>query len=921
MELSEEVFLQTHYPMKFLVKDAMKKEIEFDEEQLIRRILSSHSGNRIFLLIGDTGTGKSEFCLYLKYRAAKENIGLVPIHIPKYKLSLEKIVAIILSHLEDGKKYRTEFRARKLSAEQAPNISNLLISQVFIESVPGLSEETKAKINASVSKKVEHRIRQYLEMPPEGTEREPEAFTLIDESELDEILSFHNLKIRDPKLAYKYLREKLSKEFREYLRLPDLSALLEKISEDFKSRKKRPLLIVDDIVTLGPMVYDFLDFLSTLEAGDWDAVIGVTSGKTELLEKSREAYEEIKGMETLRERSTEIYLTRGQESTFLTVDNCVDFIKPYLQLTKNCSECKDRKSCMSLEGQELYPFNKVFLKRMFQCSEKRTPRQFVLLVKDVLATCQEDTPPYQLTKQLSLYTSITIRRRMSELNPSLADCALWYGELSEDGRYLVLKKPLTELFNFSIPKEVVSIHEDQVFVPIIPLPEIITREKRPEKVSVEEEEEQEDLLIDVKKWLEGENIFPHKESLRRGIFEVMKRLRAFEMLKGLSLSKDAGFIGWDKQFQGLPIPIVIEGADDVPPHPHIIITRKILGDHAHALALSGYLFLRNAPNAEENFRKLVIRLNINIFHTLGKDFSHQILKHISESIPFPSETPLENWILVSYILCTSVLNGLGMPSYGDIKQSLLKGKIAVSQPWLTNYELPKTKDFVGFSRIYEKLFKSFFTFRRSTINYTKVEEVLTAFDEISFLGHVGGIRGDNISDYYKIDSKNLRDTVMLASDAAKELLTFDYIKDLSLKRDQLKNLLAEFENLTYAEIEQLIKEFTSLLSMSPVWLKRNVSDLLEYTQQNKNALLKAEEFSEKVKMTLSMSVDGPLTFFAFLRNFNEIQTHVIYNLFERLSSLFEEIEEMNVPQIEDFKTLQPIFAEIRKMQQEASIVE
>ncbi|MGQ9643595.1 MAG: hypothetical protein ACUVT3_07045, partial [Ignavibacterium sp.] len=94
-----DLFFDTHYPIKLI--DESSNQI-VDENYLHQRILEAKGvkGSRIFLIKGNPGTGKSEFCWYFKLKAETSKTKRKIIHIPKSEVEPGKVAKILLEACE-----------------------------------------------------------------------------------------------------------------------------------------------------------------------------------------------------------------------------------------------------------------------------------------------------------------------------------------------------------------------------------------------------------------------------------------------------------------------------------------------------------------------------------------------------------------------------------------------------------------------------------------------------------------------------------------------------------------------------------------------------------------------------------------------------------------------------------------------------
>ena len=110
---SPEIFDRTHLSIDRIKSDFCKPlpdEEYVSEEQIQDLILASEpeDDNKIYLIVGETGSGKSELCQWLEYNINDEVH--IPIHISRSTTSISKISSELDSHLEDSSSSETEVK-------------------------------------------------------------------------------------------------------------------------------------------------------------------------------------------------------------------------------------------------------------------------------------------------------------------------------------------------------------------------------------------------------------------------------------------------------------------------------------------------------------------------------------------------------------------------------------------------------------------------------------------------------------------------------------------------------------------------------------------------------------------------------------------------------------------------------------------
>lgn len=100
---ARDLFLQTHRPFQHIRVDFCKEEAiigPFINEEQVRTLIQAgqlSADNRLFFVVGEAGSGKSELCQWLEY-TIDTSIRL-PIHIPRSMTSAAHVVALLRQHL------------------------------------------------------------------------------------------------------------------------------------------------------------------------------------------------------------------------------------------------------------------------------------------------------------------------------------------------------------------------------------------------------------------------------------------------------------------------------------------------------------------------------------------------------------------------------------------------------------------------------------------------------------------------------------------------------------------------------------------------------------------------------------------------------------------------------------------------------
>jgi hypothetical protein len=105
------IFERTHLPIEKILVDFSKDvQKEFITENDLRKLILNsvpEDHNRIFLIVGETGCGKSELCQWLEYNITDKVH--IPLHISRSDTKIEDIAGILNSHLPAELRETEEF--------------------------------------------------------------------------------------------------------------------------------------------------------------------------------------------------------------------------------------------------------------------------------------------------------------------------------------------------------------------------------------------------------------------------------------------------------------------------------------------------------------------------------------------------------------------------------------------------------------------------------------------------------------------------------------------------------------------------------------------------------------------------------------------------------------------------------------------
>ncbi|MFX0210373.1 MAG: hypothetical protein ACFFDT_30620, partial [Candidatus Hodarchaeota archaeon] len=385
-ELDESMFYYIHTPV--LVKD--EKGTEWKESKILELFNLTDPRKVVTVIQGNTGTGKSELCLYLYFELKKrgreillieKNASLMDIlssEIPKF---FKKITG------RDFPRKEKIDQLNRILCDAPKNVAKLASSAVVIRLVDslGVTEDSLSKFGELLEELVLKNLKiltQKGEAPTDMTFVKPKE---LESSQYCTISNFIPGKTIDEKTAE--INKLLWEAIRKNYEVPTLDHALEILSKERSNL--RPIIVFEDFSIVG---LDFENLTKYMEVDNpeyiCDFIIAGVQDKVPPRVGTR--------VERFRYFST---TTPDQPQVlFLNKATCIDFIGKYLTYPKIVNQipvehldlsdnliCKKCGKC--LPSQRIFtPFNRIFLERIFEtiAEEDRTPRTYVDTIKQIL---------------------------------------------------------------------------------------------------------------------------------------------------------------------------------------------------------------------------------------------------------------------------------------------------------------------------------------------------------------------------------------------------------------------------------------------------------------------------------------------------------------------------------------------------------
>jgi hypothetical protein len=558
-QIGEDVFLATHFPVALRRFPPGHPAETIEEAMLLDQILTTSGlqpGNRVFVLYGAAGSGKSEFMKWLQVMITRRDPARAEftVRIPRTELDVMHI-AERFHHLLSDAYFTDATRRRWENARQKPRTLSKLLLLTALERCLDADEQINA-LYYRLLDWIHPHIARSLATLEKSDPNTGKPITLLTREDLDELKSETALPVP---LDYEQFRHHLLTAFREHLMegqyLPDT---LSRIADDLERRGIRPILLVDDLVqSLNLFATDLLDYFITLDSGNWDVVLGLTPAALSAGERGGELLERITHLDTVDDRVEKLWLSdvQGNASYFLTEETCATFAGRYLAAYREhngwaCAACPEQGRCAGLgsngKGALLAPFNRALLQRLFRGlpEGKGKVRYFLRHLREVLAVVGNGG---DLLATLRRYAEPDTAVEADD--EILAQVAEFYGPSTSDHRVTL---PADLVAAFGGPSR-----------PITLLAEPLRRSRTSLESFSSPEPLNDPGRAAIKSWLDGETV--NRQSLlqlRKGISRWLRTAQPVRPLHAPDIARPHRVLRWHKVYLSVRPPIILEDVDE-----------------------------------------------------------------------------------------------------------------------------------------------------------------------------------------------------------------------------------------------------------------------------------------------------------------------------------------------------------------------
>ncbi|GAB4199192.1 MAG: hypothetical protein OHK0022_19230 [Roseiflexaceae bacterium] len=506
------LFLRTHRPFQRIWVDFCKESGTtgtFIDEERLRAIVAAgalDAHNRLFFVVGEPGSGKSELCQWLEYTADQTHH--IPVHIPRSMTSAAHVTALLRRSLATVDE--TALRHAPVAAQAAHTALSATVL-LYEQGVPELAP-VDHWADLLASDVLRGLLQAYLLAA--GT---VQAGPLLTDTQIQTLCQASGLTVEPQHFSAtaRALRRLLERALEQTLWLGDMRDLLARLARRAVAAGRRPLLLLEDITAFQLLGDRLLDYLLDLSNGHFDAVIGITTGyeRTQIAGASL-AHDLTHIHHRLRAR---FVLTDEQGRAYGLEEDLVEFVRGYLRAVRpDCHACPLHSECTAAFGLDLYPFTETALLRALRnLQEEGNPRQTPrLFLEHVLgaALLSKESPPITLDRSAFLLRPPDLFRSDDIPDPNLQSLLRWYGEVGDE--VVTLDIRIAARWGVAVPPERCADGMLQVERAYVARPQV-------GKVTVSDWQQD---LRDLQRWLGTGGLYPSRETLKRGVEQVVLAL-------------------------------------------------------------------------------------------------------------------------------------------------------------------------------------------------------------------------------------------------------------------------------------------------------------------------------------------------------------------------------------------------------------
>lgn len=963
---SPEVFRRTHVPIDKIRAEILRPhsgDDEFVTERQFRdAVLDSdlEDDNRIFIVKGEVGSGKSHLCQWLEYEINGYEDGdgyddtHVAIHISRSNTRLDEILEIL--HKPIDKDYE---EVSDVSALDPVEVADFIIQglRTFYKDKSSLQSFDLDAFLKEYDKKDDFRatlienIKEYQKsVEQEGQEQNIKEYLLSREDYGRICLSaFGKTKREDD--VYPFIRRAVHDLLTRNIGIEDFKRELEEISEAYVEEGKRPVLICEDLTTFSVLKDDLLDHIFELSSGHLDVIMGWTTGWER--ENIDDALSTSEDSLTYMKQRTQGYLSTTDENGqayFLEGRSApVVLVQKYLEAIKEDSDVD--VDIPEEVFDDIYPFNGAFVRHVYanlvqDGNLQQTPR---ILLVHVIADClTSDVPPFEAVQNNAYVRSRPYLVSMNDHSDPCLELTQWYG-FDHNGR-LWLPEAVFETFDVDThgaPVEGGNVFFDMNFAPDTDVVERApgddsvvlppdgdgdghnqsgTEQESDDEDEKEQEQDQDsegseegeddgtssekqktvipgEDYREFQSWLRDGSEYESVDHFRKGIVETLERWHESTRLANENSTARTTGIYYAR---GSEPPVFVRGADT-----RSSMSFEIPHGAEHEELYRQMLHYGYAESFEDsaNFDRLRGWADDQVV-----DFRRRMRDDIEGHLP--DSMTVEQFIVLSHFLMMNIGKGVTEVTRELVFEGYqLEETSPLSHHTDVAVDLPSGLE-GAFDRVsthtkdIQLLAQGFFLLKKNVVDYGRLSEAVEGVSENlnGYISSFASVSVEELDDAYRLGSshtnadKKLSTIIEDVSDLAGELEKVQQQVDLDELDEELKRY-HEMHNIGHnqqklADTYDRLDDCLGPLGVTHRERWREVGRLLD----DEDAELGLGGFRKTLNKIEEADAESPIALIALLHEYQEsLDDHAAWGVYNVFAEMVEELEEAETRDVGSFR--------------------
>ena len=960
-----EVFRETHVEIDKIRAEILRPHSGDDafvtESHFREAVLDSDlkDDNRIFIVKGEVGSGKSHLCQWLEYEINGYDEGdgtndeHVAIHISRSNTRLDEILEIL--HDPIDKEYE---EVNDISSLDPEDVADFIIQglQTFYKGQGALrsfdmEEFLKSRPDADDFRTIlVKNIKEYQEsVENEGQEQNIKEYLLSREDYGHICFSaFGETKREDD--VYPVVRRAVHDLLTRNIGIEDFKSELEDISEAYVQEGKRPVLICEDLTTFSVLKDDLLDHIFELSSGHYDVIMGWTTGWErenidDALSTSEDSLTYMKqrtqGYLSMTDDSGQAYFLEGRSAPVVLIQAYLDAIKEHSETNAEIPE---------EAFDSIYPFNEAFIRHVYSNlvqdgNLQQTPR--ILLVHVIAECLTSDVPPFEAVQNNSYIRQRPYLIGINDHSQPCLELTQWYA-LKHQGQ---LWLPMEVFDAFGVDTHGAAEKDGNVFfntsfaagdVTVIerepggePTPEETdtddegeTDEESDEKRSDEKEETDDEVddkeedeeerpgiepevnvppedYREFQSWLMDGTEYASADRFRDGVVATLERWHdPTRLANENSTARNSTGIYFDR---GSEPPVVIRGADS-PASMSFEIPHGTKNEELYRQMLHhGYA---DSFEDDANFDKLRGWATDKVVEYRSR-MRQDIEGHL------PEQMTIEKFVVLAHFLMMNIGKGeteisseLIFEDYQMEETSPLshKSDIGIKLPQGLENAFERASVHTG---DIGSLARGFFLLKKNIVDYDRLNDAITGVSENldRYLSGLSTISIDGLADAYRIGTtrnnsqKRLGKILEDFSDLAGELEKLEQqvdIEELQKKTDRYRR----FHHLSHTQedLAELYDEIEGTLGPLNVTHRQQWRDIGQLLNDSENDL-GLGDFRSTLNEIEETEADDALSSIALLHEYQRSQNEsAAWKVYEVFAEMIEELEDAEGSEVGDFRS-------------------